>query len=251
MKRLEGQPSVPNHSIRAELHPIADVEIDPAREPRELGPVDVAGDHGVDAALGEDSRRRLAQSCRVFLDELGLVAPAARGRGHIGDPVGDRARQEPKAQDREWMVEDAAHDAVGAPRAAQRVAVGKEESEAMMLGDVGIGDELDPELALEPARLPIGARPIVVIPAHEQAPHAAIGCATERTQHREVAGGRRPAVLEPEVEEIAQDVEDLGRSPSFEELDQRSFLRLLLGRGLAAEVGVGEEIDGDRHAAAT
>ena len=103
-----------------------------------------------------------------------------------------------------------------------RVAVGEQEPSAVVLGEVGVVEDLDPERALEPPRAAARPNPVVVVSAHEAEPDAAIGRAAEGTEDDAVARRRRLAVLEPEVEEVAVDEEAVAQlRHAFEKRDQR------------------------------
>lgn len=213
--------------------------------------MDVTGDDGVDLPPGEYRGRTLPEAGRPSVLVALVVAPAAGLGGERRDPPAERTRQDAEPHDRERIPEDAAQQPIAALRTPQRVAVAEVEPAAVVLVEVGVVEDLYPELALEPAGPLAAAHPVVVVSAHQADPDAAVGRAAERPEDGVEARRRRRAVLEPEVEEVAQDVDRLAGRARVEERDQRALLGSLARGRLPAEVGVGEEIDGKGHRAAT
>jgi hypothetical protein len=121
--------------------------------------------------------------------------------------------------------------------------VGEQEPAPVVFGDMGVVDDLDPQLALEPTGPATGSQPVVVVSSHEEAANAALDETAERTEDRGVAWGRL-AVVEPEVEEIAEDVDGLAGEARIEKGDERTLLGAFAGGRLAPQVSVRQEIDG-------
>lgn len=122
------------------------------------------------------------------------------------------------------MMEQGVHEPVAAGGSAQRVAVGEQERQALMLDRVWVVENLEADVALQPARPTPGAGPVVVVAAHERDSDAAADGPPEGSEERPVAGRGRATVVEPEVEDVAQEVEPLGRLQFGEEGDEIALL---------------------------
>lgn len=207
--------------------------------------MDVARDHGVDFAFGEHAGSRGAEAVAVAR-EIGLgVAAATRCRRAICEPVARASGEKTEGRDRQRVPEDGPDPAVAALGSTQRVAVGEEEREAVVVHDVRVVQELDAQLALEPAGSPARAHPVVVVAAHERDLDVARAGALERPQHGPMAP-RRLGVVEPEVEQVAEQIKARTRLEPVEEGDEVPLLRGLDGWGVSAEMNVRQESD-DRH----
>ena len=207
--------------------------------------MDVTRDDGVDLAFGEHPGGGGAEAVAVAL-EIGLgVASATGGRRAIGEPVTRASGQEAESGDRQRVPEHGADPAVAALGSAERVAVGEEEREAVVVRDMRVVQDPDTQLALEPAGTPARAHPEVVVAAHERDFDVAPAGALERPKHRPVAPWRL-GVVEPEVEQVAEQIQARPGFEPVQEGDEVALLRGLDGRRVSAEMNVREESD-DRH----
>jgi hypothetical protein len=84
-----------------------------------------------------------------------------------------------------------------------------------------------------------------VVSAHEREFDVAFAGAAERPQDRAVPAGGLP-VVEPEVEDVPEEIEGGSGGKAVEETDQVELLRGLDRGRVGAQMDVGEEGD-DRH----
>ena len=113
-----------------------------------------------------------------------------------------------------------------------------------MLDRVRILEDLDADLALEPPGALPAAGPVVVVAAHERDSDAAADGPSEGLEQRRVARWRRSAEVEPEVEDVAQEVQRRARLQPVEEGDQVALLGPVQLRWPGPQVNVREEVDG-------
>ena len=137
------------------------------------------------------------------------------------------------------MVEQGVHRPIASRRTAEGIAVAQQEPETLMHGAVRVLHDLETDLALQPARSPAGAGPVVVVAAHERDSDPAANSSTQGSQQGLVTRGWRTSEVEPEVEDVAQEIEPLARLQPGEEGDQVAFLgQVQLGRA-GSQVDVG------------
>jgi hypothetical protein len=108
----------------------------------------------------------------------------------------------------------------------------EQEAASVMLGDVRITDDLNAQRSLEPAGAMTPSKPEVVVSSHEGTPDAAFGQRPDGAKDGMVTS-RGLRVIEPEIEEVTEDVESFARRSGSEERDQRALLGSLSGRRLA------------------
>lgn len=204
--------------------------------------MDMAGDDRVPSAAGEGRQRGLAEDVPVAGARRLVVAVAADRRCARGQPVAGRLRQQTEGADRQAVAEDPPHDTIGAVGSAQGVAVGQQEAHPVHTESVGVADQPQPDGALQVPRPAAGPGPVVVVAAHERELDSAPIGALERIQDGAIAGRRRGAKVEPEIKDVAQQIERVAGRQAVEEGDQILSLGGLDGGWAASQMDVGEEI---------
>ena len=142
--------------------------------------------------------------------------------------------------DTEGAVHDLRHRAVAAVPGDQAVAVGDIDLPAVVgHGQRPVG-RFHPDLFVQES-----SQPEIVVARQVYDPRTAIHQRAQCVQHRVVLAGHDAAVLEPEIEQIAHDVQQPGPAPQAAQEVQQSVSSLFLRRVVFdSQVGVGNEVDG-------
>ena len=222
------------------LDPVAVVGIGQAVDHPQLGMVDVAADHAVDAAPARLADHRQLEVVDEADRTLDLELQVARERP-VGQPQARAGRVQHPVEPQRQLVEavaDMRQPARALDHAVEQVAVHHPEPAAVG----GLVDAVLHHLDAAEGMAGIAARELVMVAGHEDHPRALARLAQHLLHHVVVRLRPEPAPLQlPAVDDVPDQIERLALDRA-QEVEQR--LGLAAGR---AQVHVGNEHGADRQ----
>ena len=214
-----------------------EVEVDvPVSEDEE---VDVR--MGCEIVFGKEYEFLLVFAGEGWFAALPFVLPPAvfrPGQAELHAPAGVQAGEETLA---ERVVEHVPQPLVASVSRAESVSVCQvEDASVDFRGKADAAMERHAAFPLE-----VVPHPEVVVSREEMYLHAAVRQLRQLAEQAGVAFGDDVSVFVPEVEHVPEQVDGGGLvSDAVKEVDQPAFLHPWMRDGAAAQMGVGEEIDG-------